>query len=259
MKYLKVQKEKNVLRVQLARPEKHNAFTSEMIQEVTEVFQGAKADGNLRVVVLSGEGKSFCAGADIEWMRASVQYDLEKNKNDASRLFSMFESVALCPVPVLARVHGSVMGGGLGLVAAADIVAAETETKFSFSEARLGIIPAVISPFVLRKSGMSGAMETMLTAEVFGVAKAKELNLIHFFGENDEAADFVQSRVDYILANGPGAVRQIKKLINEIGGRSLESVRPEVVDAIARKRVDPEGQEGLRAFLEKRTPTWKGE
>jgi methylglutaconyl-CoA hydratase len=234
-----------VLRVTLARPERRNAFDAELIAEVTEAFADV---GDARAVVLAGEGASFCAGADIEWQRSAIDLSFDENVADAMRLYRMCEAVDRCPAPVIARVHGFALGGGSGLVACADVAIAAPDATFGFSEVKLGIIPAVISPFVLPKIG-AHARRYFLTGERFDAETALRIGLV------DEVATDLDAAVDRVLGemltSGPQAVREAKQLIHE---------RPhgeETAQIAARLRAGEEGQEGLRAFLERRPPSWR--
>jgi methylglutaconyl-CoA hydratase len=231
--------------VTLARPERRNAFDAELIAEVTEAFADV---GEARAVVLAGEGASFCAGADVEWQRSAIDLSFDENVADAMRLYRMCETVDRCRAPVIARVHGFALGGGSGLVACADVAIAAPDATFGFSEVKLGIIPAVISPFVLPKIG-AHARRYFLTGERFDAETALRIGLV------DEVATDLDAAVDRVLGemltSGPQAVREAKQLIHE---------RPhgeETAQIAARLRAGEEGQEGLRAFLERRPPSWR--
>ena len=234
-----------VLRVTLARPERRNAFDAELISELTEAFADV---GDARAVVLAGEGESFCAGADIEWQRSAIDLSFDENVEDALRLYRMCEAVDRCPAPVIARVHGYALGGGSGLVACADIAIAAPDATFGFSEVKLGIIPAVISPFVLPRLG-AHARRYFMTGERFDAATAVRIGLVEEVAADlDDAVDRLLSE---LLSSGPEAVREAKQLLRE---------RPEGVETAqiaARLRAGAEGQEGLRAFLERRAPSWR--
>ena len=242
---LRVEREGTVLRVTLARPDRRNAFDAELIAQLTQAFGDVR---DARAVVLSGDGPSFCAGADVEWQRSSVDLTYEENVQDAMRLYRMLEAIDSCPAPVVCRVHGYALGGGSGLVACADVAVAAPDATFGFSEVRLGIIPAVISPFVLRRIG-SAARRYFLTGERFGADTALRIGLVDEVA--GDAEDAVGSIVEALLAGGPEAVREAKRLVGE---------RPtglETAAFAAVRRTSGEGQEGLRAFLEKRDPSWK--
>ena len=244
MSALRVERDSHVLRVTLARPERRNAFDAALIAELTEAFADV---GDARAVVLTGDGPSFSAGADVEWQRASIDLSYEENVEDATRLFRMFEAIDACPAPVVASVHGFALGGGSGLAAVVDIAIADRDATFGFTEVRLGIVPAVISAFVLPKIG-SAARRYFVTGERFGADVALRIGLVSEVSESPaEAAEEV---VASILAGGPEAVRVAKSLVRE---------RPsglETTQIAAKRRTSPEGQDGLRAFLERRAPAW---
>jgi methylglutaconyl-CoA hydratase len=241
---LRVERDGDVLRVTLARPERRNAFDAALIAELADAFADV---GDARAVALSGEGPSFCAGADVEWQRASIDLSYEENVEDAMRLYRMLEGIESCPAPVVCAVHGYTLGGGSGLVACADVAIAHPETIFGFTEVRLGIIPAVISPFVLPKIG-SAARRYFLTGERFGADVALRIGLVHEVAEDVESA--LAAVVDALRSGGPEAVREAKRLVRE---------RPQGIETAqiaATRRTSDEGQAGLRAFLDKHPPPW---
>jgi methylglutaconyl-CoA hydratase len=242
---VRVEREGPVLRVTLARPEQRNAFDAALIAELAAAFVDV---GRARVVVLGGEGASFCAGADVDWMRASVGLSLEENIADANAMRQMFEAIDGCPAPVVARVQGHALGGGAGLVATSDIAIAAPATVFAFSEVKLGIIPAVISPFALAKIGTAHARRYFVTGERFDAATALRIGLVSEVADDLDAA--VDRVVGELLSAGPRAARWAKRLIRE------RPDGPETARWIAERRTSDEGQEGLRAFLEKRKPNW---
>jgi methylglutaconyl-CoA hydratase len=243
---LRSERDGHVLRVTLARAEQRNAFDAELIGELTEAFADV---GDARAVVLAGEGSSFCAGADIEWQRSSIDLAFDDNVEDAMRLYRMCETIDRCPAPVIARVHGYALGGGSGLVACADVALAAPDATFGFSEVKLGIIPAVISPFVLPKLG-AHARRYFLTGERFDAETARRIGLVEEIAQDLDAA--VERVVAELLSSGPQAVREAKQLIRE------RPAGAEAAQIAARLRAGEEGQEGLRAFLERRTPSWRG-
>ena len=248
-----------VARLSLARPERHNAFDATLIAELRAAFIGLAAEPpeRLRAVVLAGDGPSFCAGADIGWMRASLELDIEANEQDAMAMAEMFETIDTCPVPVIARVHGVALGGGTGLCAVSDLVIAESGTRFGFTETRLGILPAVISPFVIAKIGESNARALFPSGRRFDAARAQRIGLVHELVEGPEALDdAVESAVADVLASGPSAARAAKSIVREVRGLPHGSSKWHTARVIARQRRSPEAQEGLRAFLEKRPPSW---
>jgi methylglutaconyl-CoA hydratase len=245
---LRVERDGSVLRVTLARPDRRNAFDAQLIGELAEAFVDV---GRARAVVLAGEGASFCAGADVEWMRASAGLSLDENIADANAMRRMFEAIESCPAPVVARVQGHALGGGAGLVAAADIAVADPKALFAFSEVKLGIIPAVISPFALARIGPAAARRYFVTGERFDAATALRIGLVSEISERLD--DAVERIVGELLSAGPLAARWAKRLVRE---------RPEGAETarwIAERRTSDEGQEGLRAFLEKRPPPWTGD
>ena len=249
----------SVARVWLARPEVRNAFNAELIASLTETFEvlGEEPPSRLRAVVLAGEGPVFCAGADVNWQRAARDLSLEENEADAARLHDMLLAVDRCPVPVVARVHGAALGGGMGLCAVSDLVLAADGTTFGFTETKLGILPAVIAPFVLAKIGESQARAVIPSGERFDTERARAMGLVHEVLPDaatlDERVDAV---VGDILLAGPTAARAAKALIRDLRGSNTDATRELIVNVAARQRVSAEGQEGLGAFLEKRTPHW---
>jgi methylglutaconyl-CoA hydratase len=244
---LRVDREGPVLRVTLARPERRNAFDAALIASLHEAFADI---GDARVVVLAGDGPSFCAGADVEWQRASIDLSYDENVEDALRLYRMLAAVDACPAPLVARVQGYALGGGSGLVACADVAVAAQDAVFGFTEVRLGIIPAVISPFVLPRIG-AHARRYFLTGERFDAETAQRIGLVHEL--SDDLDNTVDRIVGELLQSGPEATRAAKRLARE--GRTDGE---ELAGIAAGLRSGVEGQEGLRAFLEKREPTWRG-
>jgi methylglutaconyl-CoA hydratase len=242
---LRVERDGAILRVTLAKPDRRNAFDAELIADLHEAFRDV---GDARVVLLSGEGESFCAGADIDWQRSAIALSFDENVEDAMRLFAMMQAIDGSPVPVVARIQGYALGGGSGLAAAVDVAIAAKDAVFGFSEVKLGIIPAVISPFVLSKIGEGAARRYFLTGERFDARTALRIGLV------SEAADDLDGAVDRVvgelLTSGPQAAREAKRLVR---------TRPqgeETAQWAARMRASDEGQEGLRAFLERRKASW---
>jgi methylglutaconyl-CoA hydratase len=242
---LRIEREAELLRIAMARPERRNAFDAALIDQLAAAFADV---GDARAVVLSGDGPSFSAGADVEWMRSSVDLSYDENVADALRLRAMLEAIDSCPAPVVGRVQGHALGGGCGLVACCDIVIAEPATQFAFSEVKLGIVPAVISPFALAKIGSGAARRYFVTGERFSAAEALRIGLIHEVA--DELDGAVERVVHELLSAGPSAARAAKEL-----ARAPQSAE-ETARRIAAHRTSLEGQEGLRAFLEKRSPNW---
>lgn len=248
-----------VARVTLHRPEVHNAFDASLIHELAQAFRAfarEPADA-LRVVVVAGAGPSFSAGADVNWMRASLELDREANEQDAMKLAEMLDGIDTCPVPVIARVHGAALGGGMGLCAVSDLVIAEAGTKFGFTETRLGIIPAVIAPFVIAKIGETQARALFPSGRRFDAARALRIGLVHEIVEGEGALEHaIERAVTDVLAAGPNASRAAKAIVREVRGLPHESTRWHTARRTAAQRISAEGQEGLRAFLEKRRPSW---
>jgi methylglutaconyl-CoA hydratase len=247
MSALQVERDGAVLRVTMARPDRRNAFDTALIDELARAFADV---GDVRAVVLAGEGKSFSAGADVEWMRSSVDLSYEENVADALRLRAMLDAIDGCPAPVVARVQGHALGGGCGLVACCDIVVAEPGAQFAFSEVKLGIVPAVISPFALAKIGPGAARRFFVTGERFTADVALRIGLVHEVAGDLDAA--VERLVAELLTAGPDAARAAKQLAR------APLAADETAERIAAQRTSAEGQEGLRAFLEKRPPRWTG-
>jgi methylglutaconyl-CoA hydratase len=243
---LRIERDDDLLRVTLARPETRNAFDAALIAELAEAFVDV---GKARAVLLAGEGPSFCAGADVDWMRASVDLDFDANVADANALRGMLEAIDRCPAPVVCRIQGHALGGGAGLVACADIAVADRRAVFAFSEVKLGIIPSVISPFALAKIGPSWARRYFLTGERFDAETALLMGLVHEVADDLDAA--VEAVVAELRSAGPRAARHAKKLVLE------RPDGPETARRIAERRTSAEGQEGLRAFLERRSPDWR--
>ena len=246
MSALRLEKKAAVLHIAMARPERRNAFDAALIEELAAAFADV---GDVRAVVLSGDGPSFSAGADVEWMRSSVDLSYDENVADALRLRAMLDAIDSCPAPVVGRVQGHALGGGCGLVACCDIAVAEPTAQFAFSEVKLGIVPAVISPFALAKIGTTAARRYFVTGERFSATEALRIGLIHEVTDDLDGA--VERVVGELLSAGPSAARAAKEL-----ARAPQSAE-ETAGRIAAHRTSQEGQEGLRAFLEKRSPGWR--
>lgn len=244
--------------VTLNRPDVRNAFNEALIADLTAWAEEAAATLGIRAAVLRGAGKTFCAGADVNWMAKTVTYTREENRADAARMRQMFERLDELPFPLIGRVHGAALGGGAGLAAVCDIVVAADAATFGFTEVKLGILPAVISPFALRKIGVSAARELFLTGGRFSAARAKEIGLVHAVVAEPGLDDAVDAFLREIGTAAPEAVAEAKRVIREVGGR-VATEADITAAAIAARRVSAEGQEGLRAFLEKRKPRWIAE
>ncbi|MEM9093835.1 MAG: enoyl-CoA hydratase-related protein [Pseudomonadota bacterium] len=247
--------------VQLERPDVHNAFNQVLIAELIDVFNSLGADPTVRVVILSGAGKNFCAGADLDWMRAARDWTEEQNRADAANLAQMLRTIAECPKPVVARVQGAAFGGGVGLAAAADICLASPNAKFCLSEVKLGLTPSTISPHVMQAMGAREARRYWLTAEVMDANTAREVGLVHETLASEEAMDIrIQELVSLFAGNAPGAVSETKELIRMVAAsENDQDLDQETAARIARRRVGAEAQEGLAAFFDKRRPNWAAE
>ncbi len=248
-----------VARATLARPDVHNAFDASLIGELRATFTAFAREGpeQLRVVVLGGDGPTFSAGADVAWMRAAMALDVEGNEQDAMAMADMFEAIDTCPVPVIARVQGAALGGGMGLCAVADLVIAESGARFGFTETRLGILPAVIAPFVVAKIGESHARALFPGGRRFDAVRAQRIGLVHDVVEGAAALDTaVDAAIGDVLSSGPTAVRAAKAIIREVRGLGHGSAKWHTARVIARQRVSDEAREGFEAFDEKRRPAW---
>jgi methylglutaconyl-CoA hydratase len=245
--------------VTLARSDAHNALNADLIEELARCFEELAEDEETRVVVLAGEGRSFCAGADVGYMRETSVLPYEKNLEDARRLAMMFWNIDECPKPVVAKVQGAAMGGGAGLLAVADVVVADSEARFAFSEVRLGIAPATIAPFVVRKIVASHARSLFLTGERFGTERAQEIGLVHSVVSSDGLHTAVDEKVGELLQGGPVAQATLKALLHRLETTEPMEAPGLTARVISELRTGEEGQEGLAAFLEKREPRWRTE
>ncbi|PXX28650.1 MULTISPECIES: enoyl-CoA hydratase/isomerase family protein [Burkholderia] len=255
---IKVNEANRVATVTLARPDVRNAFNETTIAELTTAFEWLDAHEGVRAIVLAAEGTAFCAGADLNWMKKMAGYSDDENRADARKLARMLEAIHRCGKPVIARVHGDAYAGGVGLVAAADIAIAADGVKFCLSEARLGLIPATIAPYVVRAMGERAARRYFTTAEVFDSARAASLGFIHDAVPADALDETIAKLAATLVANGPDAVRACKRLVADVAGRALDATLIEqTADWIARTRAGAEAREGIAAFLEKRTPSWR--
>ena len=248
----------HVAEVWLNRPDVRNAFNDEVIAELTQTFQQLAAQPELRVVLLSGRGKAFCAGADLNWMRAMADYSWEQNRADAQRLADMLWTLDQCPVPVVGRVQGDCYAGGMGLASICDVLVASSNVTFCLSEARLGLLPATISPYVIRAMGVQAARRYFTTAERLSAAQAHGMGLVHQLCEPEALDAKVAEIVATLVANGPAAVKACKQLVRDVAGQDItEALRAETARRIADIRASSEGKEGLQSFLGKRPPNWQ--
>lgn len=254
--YIIVKNENNIYSIQLHRPEIHNAFDDVLIAELTDAFKNIREDQNARVLIISGEGKSFCAGADLNWMKKMKNYTLEENKEDALRLSQMFQALYELPIPTIARVHGAAIGGGVGLVATCDIVVASPEAFFSLSEVKIGIVPACISPYLVNRIPRGMLRYYFLTGMRMDATRAKEIGLVNDLVALEELDNTINKIVHHIQGCGPHALTMAKQLLHNIPGMKSEEYMAYTADMIATLRISDEGQEGLSSFLEKRKPAW---
>ncbi len=248
----------SVLRLTLNRPNVRNAFDEEVIAALMAAATAAAAAPDIRAVVLAGAGSVFCAGADLGWMAKAIAYTERENLNDAEDLARMLERIDTLPMPVIGRIQGAALGGGVGLAAVCDIVVAADDAVFALSEVKLGILPAVIAPYVIRKIGVSAARELFLTGARFNAARAQAIGLVHEIVPAAELDDAVERRIRDVRTSGPRAVAVAKALIRDVAAVKPEDVVSLTTSTIASQRVSAEGQEGMRAFLEKRKPGWSG-
>ena len=255
-KTLLVEESGGVLLVTLNRPEVHNAFNDEVIGEVVDLFRGI-GQRDARAVVLRGSGSNFCAGADLNWMSQMVRYTREQNIKDSANLAQMYATINDCALPVIGRIQGAAIGGGVGLVAVCDIAICTRDSKFGLAEVKLGILPAVISPYVIAKIGPSHARALFLTGERFDAERALRIGLVHRVADDTTALDAaVNDAVEQIKTSGPQAVRECKKLIEHVASHDVVDAIPYTIEAIATRRVSDEGQAGMNAFLKKEKAPW---
>lgn len=245
-----------IARVTLNRPQKHNSFNEAMRDRLTEIFINAGENPAVRLVILASSGESFCSGADLEWMKKAASYTMEQNIEDAERLARMFWEIKRCPKPVIARVQGAAIGGGAGFVSCSDIAVASKSAVFGFSEVKIGIIPAVISPHVIEKIGTAAARELFITGERFGAEKALKVGLVSEAVEPAELDAAVEKKAQLILSSAPGAVGQCKALVRDVSRLQDERLIKYTVEKIAQVRSGPEAKEGFEAFLQKRKADW---
>jgi len=247
-----------VARVFLNRPEVRNAFNDGVIAELTAAFERLGADPSLRVLVLGGHGKAFCAGADLNWMRAMAGYSWDDNRADAERLAAMLWAGYQCPLPIVGRVHGDCYAGGLGLAAICDVLVAAEGVHFCLSEARLGLLPATIGPYVVKALGEQASRRYFATAERFSAAEAHRLGFVHALAAPEALDATVDGLVATLVANGPAATRACKRLVQDVAGREIDAaLRADTARRIADIRASDEGREGIASFLDKRDPSWR--
>lgn len=245
-----------VARVSINRPDAHNAFDEDVIALLKHAFLQLASDSSVRAVILTGSGKSFCAGADLNWMRRAAQFTREQNVADARAMAEMFAALRACPKPIIARVNGAAFGGGAGLVAVSDISIASDEAIFAFSEVKLGLIPAVISPYVVERLDPAAARRLFMTGERFGTKLALELGLVDIVAPKEKLEETVNEVLNQLASSGPAAVGEAKRLVTKLAPVPKD-ISDYTIEAIADVRRSPEGREGVAAFLEKRKPSWR--
>jgi len=260
MKYetIEIQKAENIATIFLNRPDVHNAMNEKLMKELTTCFHELGKDNTVRTIILTGKGKSFCAGADLNWMKSMAKYSKEENIKDSRLLLNLYEAIYNCPKPVIGRVNGHAFGGGIGLFAVCDITIAVPDCKFAFTEVKLGIIPAVISNYIIRKIGLSNMRRLFITGERFNSEYAKEIGLIDYVIPTEELDSKIQFYIDLLKSSGPNAIIEVKKLIDSCEKMDRSKYKDHTVEKISELRVSKEGQEGINAFLEKRKTKWSG-
>jgi len=255
---LDIQRQGAVARVWLNRPDVRNAFNDSVIAELTAAFRELGADASLRAIVIGGHGKAFCAGGDLNWMRAMADYSWEQNRADAQALADMLYTLYTCPLPLVGRVHGDCYAGGVGLASVCDVLVAAEGMHFCLSEARLGLLPATIGPYVVRALGEQASRRYFISAERFGAAEAHRLGFVHELATAETIDAKVDAIVQTLVANGPAAVKASKKLVQDLAGQPLTAaLRADTARRIADIRASDEGREGVQSFLNKRTPRWQ--
>lgn len=253
---LEINREKHVATVALNRPEVHNALNEQLMIELTTCFKELRKNDDIRVIILTGKGRSFCAGADLNWMKSMAKYTKQENIKDSTLLSDLFEAIYTCPKPVIGRINGHTFGGGIGLIATCDITIAVTGLKFAFSEVKLGIIPSVISTYVVKRIGLSNMRRLFITGERFSSEYAKEIGLIDYVTSEEEFDSMIQEYIELLYSSGPKAIAEVKNLIDKCEKLDLYNYKKFTVEKIAELRISSEGQEGINAFLEKRKSKW---
>lgn len=254
---IELKKENGVATVTLNRPKVHNALSEKMMKELTDCFKKLEKDDS-KVIIITGNGKSFCAGADLNWMKGMANYSKEENIGDSKLLLNLYEAIYNSSKPTIAKVNGHAFGGGLGFFAACDIVISVKDCKFGFSEVKLGIIPSVISTYIVRRIGLSNMKRLFVTGERFSSEYAKEIGLVDFCVEEKEVDPLIEKYIKILKSSGPNAIKEVKKLVNNCEEMNGEKYKNHTVEKISELRLSEEGQEGINAFLEKRKPKWRG-
>ena len=253
---IETSRDHDVVTVKLNRPDVHNAMNESLMKELTQCFLQLSKDNTVRCIILTGAGPSFCAGADLNWMKSMAQYSMEENIKDSRLLLNLYEAIYHCPKPVIGRINGHAFGGGIGLVAVCDMTIAPPEKKFAFSEAKLGIIPSVISTYVVRRIGLSAMRRLFITGERFTSEYAKEIGLLDYVVPEDQFEETIKKYVHILHSSGPRAIAEVKQLVTACEQMTRDDYKEHTVQKIAELRVSTEGQEGIQSFLEKRKPSW---
>jgi methylglutaconyl-CoA hydratase len=259
MKYdtIKINMKQGVSTIFLNRPNVHNAMNEQLMKELIQCFDQLITDTTTRIIIITGNGKSFCAGADLNWMKSMVHYSLDENIKDSNLLLELYDKIYHCPKPVIAQINGHAFGGGLGLFAACDIAIALPNCKFAFSEAKLGIIPSVISTYIARRiNSLSNMRRLFITGERFTSEEALRIGLIDFIETEEKIDELIEKYISILRSSGPKAIEEIKKLIDSYEKLQIEDYKKHTVEKISELRVSDEGQEGINAFLEKRKSKW---
>jgi len=253
---LKYRMADNVARIDFCRPDVHNAFNDTVIYEMTDLFRELEREKELRAIVLSGEGKSFCAGADLNWMKRVITQSFDENLKESNALAELFALIYNFRCPVIGKINGAAIGGGVGFVAVCDIAIAAESAKFSFSEVKIGLVPACIGPYVVKKIGEGKAREFFITGERMNAEKAFQVGLVNRFVSDDKLEEAVNDLLVMIKSSGPAAMAVAKRLVSSVPRMTEKEYKPFTAEMIARLRISVEGQEGMNAFLDKRKPKW---
>ena len=253
---IEIQRGKDIVTVYLNRPEVHNAMSEKLMKDLTSCFLDLSKDESVRAIILTGKGKSFCAGADLNWMKRMVNFSKEENIRDSKLLLDLYDTIYICPKLVIGRINGHAFGGGIGLMAVCDITISIPGLKFAFSEANLGIIPSVISTYIVRRIGLSNMRRLFITGERFNSEYAKNIGLIDLLISEEELDNEIKKYTDLLISSGPNAILEAKKLVDKCEKLDVEKYKEHTVKKIAKLRVSEEGQEGINSFLEKRKSKW---
>lgn len=255
-KTIEVERNNKIAKIYLNRPEVHNALNNFLINDLYDIFEKLNLEDDIRAIVLTGNGKSFCAGADLNWMKSVINYDYEQNYQESLKLAKLMYLIFTHSKPVIAGINGSAIGGGVGLMSVCDILIASENAKFGLSEVRLGLVPAAISPFVMSRIGEANARELFITGERIDAGKAKEIGLVNIVVPHSELYSAIDNKLSLILNNGPNAVKTVKEMIFKVTQVKFPEIQEYTAKLIADLRLSDEGQEGMNAFLEKRKPYW---